>query len=148
MAGAVAVVTAMATGTWEATRAKVVEIFRRGGRAQQEAIETQLDGDTALVAQRVDREGARLAVVGSWGLRLDTLLREHPDAATELQALINDRTASLSPGLNVWVQQGTVDGGSFGIFQGDGGNVHLHDTSVTHRPPGTAATDGHIGDSR
>jgi hypothetical protein len=95
VAGATAFVTAMATSAWQATRAAVVKLFRRGEQSQQEAIESQLEGNAALVAQADDAESARQALVPMWRLQLEALLRDHPESERELRELIDQVRGQL-----------------------------------------------------
>lgn len=124
MTGATTIVAAMATQAWQATRVGVLQLFHRD-QTQQTSIAAQLDGDDVLVTQDSDADGARRALVPSWKLRLEKLLRQHPDAADELRALMAEVQAELPQPQQRWVQNNTShDRGT--VFAVLGGNLHLH----------------------
>ncbi|AWZ07387.1 MULTISPECIES: hypothetical protein [unclassified Streptomyces] len=125
MTGATTVVAAMATDAWTTARARVARLFRHAGTDQQAAIEAQMDGHAALVARSGDTEGARQDLVPVWRLQLAAFLREHPDAAEELQQLLDEVRAELPPARQVWQQTNTArDNGR--VFAALGGNVIVH----------------------
>src|SRR5581483_9272505 len=62
-AGGSALVGAMATDAWQATRSGVARLFGRDGSARRAAIEAQLDGNAALVAQAEDPDEVRASLV-------------------------------------------------------------------------------------
>lgn len=128
MAGATSIVAAMATTAWESARTRTVALFRRHGQ-DHHSIETQLDGQAALVTQAEDAEGARDLLVSGWQLHLVTLLRQHHDAEDDLRGLVDELRALLPQPELKWVQ--TVNardhGAAFGV-QGGNINVHYHGT--------------------
>ncbi|MFF8679071.1 hypothetical protein ACF07W_17170 [Streptomyces sp. NPDC015140] len=130
MTGATTVVAAMATSVWEGTRDRVVDLFRRHDQARGAVLRAQLDGDAELVLEEgVDTDGVRDDLVRPWARRLAALLRDHPEAAEELRALVED---SASPrGEGTWSQHVTAraGGAAFGA-QGPGSSIHVHH----HRP--------------
>ncbi|WP_328868681.1 hypothetical protein OHT76_00360 [Streptomyces sp. NBC_00287] len=124
MTGATTIVAAMATQAWQATRTGVLQLFHHD-QTQQTTITAQLDGDAVLVTEDDDADGARRALVSSWKLRLEKLLRQHPDAADELRALMAEVQAELPQSQQRWVQNNTShDHGT--VFAVQGGNLHLH----------------------
>lgn len=130
MTGATTVVAAMATSAWEGTRERVVELFRRRGDERSTALQAQLDGDAELVAgESDDTDGVRDDLVRPWARRIGALLREHPETADELRALIEE--VSVPPAAQEWSQHITAHAGgaAFGA-QGPGSSVHVHH----HRP--------------
>ncbi|MEV0483343.1 hypothetical protein AB0I69_22395 [Streptomyces sp. NPDC050508] len=146
MTGSTTIVTAMATAAWQSTRDGTARLFRRMGRAQQEAIEDQLNANAARVAQA---EGpatdVRQCLVPLWRRELAELLQQHPDAAGELRALISHAQDELPSAQYDYVQNITahIGGRAFGVQDGDL-NVHFGtDGESTHTPPST----GNAGDS-
>jgi hypothetical protein len=87
-AGGSALVGAMATDAWQVTRSWVAGLFGRGGSAEYVAIEAQLDGHAALVAQAEDPDEARESLVAVWQLQLQSLLRQHPEVEEGLRELV------------------------------------------------------------
>lgn len=90
-----ALVTAAVTDAWEDVRHKVARIFGRGEPDSQ--IEKKLESTrAALVAAKSpgDAEKARADQAASWTARLRVLLEDHPDALSELEALVNQINAS------------------------------------------------------
>jgi tetratricopeptide (TPR) repeat protein len=134
--GGTALVGAMATDAWQATRSEVAQLFGRGGLARQAAIEAQLDGNAALVAQARDPDEVRQSLVGVWRLQLEALLGEHPDAVEELSALVAKVREALPAAQQTWVQTNIArDQATQNIVQH--GTLHVH--------PGG---DGPTGDDR
>lgn len=135
LTGATTVVAAMATDAWQATRTGAARIFRHGGPARQEATAARLEADAALVARAADAQRARLGLIPRWQLELEELLRDHGDAAGEVQALVHE-VRSLLPGTQeTWVQNNIArDHGQ--VFASLGGNVIVH-----QGPPEPAGAD-------
>lgn len=90
-----ALVTAAVTDTWEDVRHKIARIFGRGKPDSQ--IERKFDATRAAVeaaGSADDAERARASQVASWTARLTVLLEDHPDAAGELAALVQEINVS------------------------------------------------------
>ncbi|CAM5280389.1 hypothetical protein SAVIM338S_00128 [Streptomyces avidinii] len=139
MTGATTVVAAMATSTWEATRERVVELFHRRGDERSTTVQAQLDGDAELIAgESEDSDGVREDLVRPWARRIGALLREHPETAEELRALIQE--ASVLPASQEWSQHITAHAGgaAFGA-QGPGSSVHVHHSRPAAAEPPTPA---------
>lgn len=107
-AGSTALVGAMATGAWPGTRSRVGRLFGRGRQSRQERVEAQLDADAARVAQAADPDEIRQSLVPFWRRELEGLLRRHPDAAPELQALVAGVQEALPAAQQGWVRQHTA----------------------------------------
>ncbi|MEU7382131.1 hypothetical protein AB0A91_19465 [Streptomyces sp. NPDC042207] len=140
--GGAAVVAAMATDAWASTRAAVVRLFRRAGEEQQTAVRVCLADDASLVTGASDAVQARQALLTAWQLRLETLVREHPDAAEELRALISGSLSALPQHERHWVQNNVArDHGQ--VFAALGGNVIVHQPppSPAPEPPDAPTTD-------
>lgn len=124
-AGGTALVGAMATDAWQATRSGVSRLFGRGGSARQSVIEAQLDDNAALVAQAEDPEAARQSLVPVWRLQLEALLRQHPDAEEELRVLVAQVRQALPASQQAWVQTNIArDEATQNIVQH--GTLHVH----------------------
>ncbi|MFE9415888.1 hypothetical protein ACFYMX_09600 [Streptomyces griseofuscus] len=121
-AGAAAVVTAMATDLWQETRGAVVALFRPD-RRRRAALESQLDGNAALVRQAPDPDAARRALFSYWTLELTALLRRDPAvraALERLAAAVEDAPGGGTRG-RVLRQTNTAHGSGtvFAVQQGD-----------------------------
>jgi hypothetical protein len=104
LSGATAVVAAMATDAWQATRRGMARLFsRRGGAVP--AVEAQLDGDAEIVERDEDTDGARQDLVGPWRRRLLALLREFPEAQADLTTLIEEIRGQLPQAEQNWCKQ-------------------------------------------
>lgn len=138
---AVTLVAAMTTDAWDGIRSGVAQFFRHGGEARRRAAEIQLDSNAQLVARADDKDGARQVLAGLWRLEFVELLSQHPDAATELRALMDSGRASLPQAQQSWAQTIIAYGGlSVGV---QGGNVIMHgnDWQPTGPPPGSTAAE-------
>lgn len=119
VAGATTIVTAMATDAWRLVREGVLRLFRGHGHSGS-SIEGQLDEDAGIVEHDEDPDGAREDLSGSWRRRLVRLLAEHPEAAGELSALVEQARGQLAPEHYSWVQNnialqgGRASGAVFG----------------------------------
>ncbi|WP_405793711.1 hypothetical protein [Streptomyces sp. NBC_01506] len=137
--GAGALAAAMATDAWQGARAGAVRLFRRRGDDGQAALEGQLDRQAALVQEADDADEARQLVQGQWQLEFAQLLREHPEAAAELNSLVEGIRSELPEPQQNWVQNITArdHATAYGV---QGGNVnHYHQAP---RPtPGAAEED-------
>ncbi|SCD71660.1 hypothetical protein GA0115246_105057 [Streptomyces sp. SolWspMP-sol7th] len=114
--GASALVGLMVADGWTAVRERVARFFSRGddGAGEVERVEAELEEARAdLVDAGEDREIAE-DVEAAWRLRFRRALREHPEAAGELRALLDElapersRTGSGDTYNSV---SGTVHGG-------------------------------------
>jgi hypothetical protein len=124
-AGGSALVGAMATDAWQATRSWMAGLFGRGGPAEQAAIEAQLDGHAALVAQAEDPDEARESLVAVWQLQLRSLLRHHPEVEEDLRELVARVQEALPVSQQTWVQTNIArDQATQNIVQH--GTLHVH----------------------
>ncbi|MGW4895903.1 hypothetical protein ACWEQL_27155 [Kitasatospora sp. NPDC004240] len=155
-AGSTALVGAMATDAWQATRTGVLRLFGRASAGAPDAtppdtapgedgpepvpaadgrialLAAQLDGDAALVARADDAAAARRGLLPGWQLRLQELLREHPELAGELNELTEQVRRSLPEGEQRWVMHVVAHDRSQ-VFAAQGGNV------IVHQEPGGRA---------
>jgi hypothetical protein len=124
-AGGSALVGAMATDAWQATRSGVARLFGRGGPARQSAIEAQLDDNATLVAQAGNPEEVRASLVPVWRGQLEALLREYPDLAEDLRGLVAQVREALPASQRSWVQTNIArDQARQNIVQH--GTLHVH----------------------
>jgi len=112
-AGGTAVVGAMATDAWQATRSGVARVLSRGGSPRQEVIEAQLDEDAGVLerAGEADRDQVRQELLPVWRRRLADYLQQHPDAAEELRELVDQVQGQLPTSQQAWVNNVTVQAG-------------------------------------
>ncbi|GAA3076036.1 hypothetical protein [Streptosporangium carneum] len=109
LAAGTALVTAMATDTWQQARSGAVALWRRVRPEQEKAVEDELaEVRLQILAARDDGDtDTERALAGAWQIRLQQLLREDPDLANELkQVLDNVLTPALS--LNEREQYGEI----------------------------------------
>jgi hypothetical protein len=136
LAGATTVAAAMATDAWHTARAGTARLFHRGAQERKKAIEDQLEANAMLVARAPDADRARLGLVALWQLELEQFLRDHPDTASELEALVDQVQAALPETQKTWVQTNIArDNGQ--VFASQGGNVIVHHVPPELTPPPT-----------
>jgi hypothetical protein len=125
MTGATTIVAAMTTSAWQTARSGVMRLFRHGGEERQAAVAAELDDHAALVMQAEDVARARQGLAAAWQVRLEALLRQHPETAEELRALVGRTGGELPPAERTWTQTNIArDGGQ--VFAAQGGNVIIH----------------------
>ncbi|MFF7266381.1 hypothetical protein ACFZCL_39790 [Streptomyces sp. NPDC008159] len=134
MTSATTIMSAMATSAWAAARAGTIPLFRRSEPEDQRALEARLDPEAALVRQEPDPDSARRGLVGGWQLQLVALLREHPEAEAEIEALVASVDAQLpSGGKTSWIQN--VCAKDHGMaFGAQGGSITVHHTLAVPQP--------------
>ncbi|MHA4820152.1 hypothetical protein ACXZ65_38040 [Streptomyces aculeolatus] len=125
--GGTALVGAMATDAWQATRNSTARLFGRQGSERQAAIEAQLDGNVVLVERAGDPDLARQGLVSLWQMELIRLLEEHPEAEAELQELIAHVRDALPATQQQWVQNNIARDHSR-QFAVQGGNIIYHES--------------------
>ncbi|WP_406511096.1 hypothetical protein OG851_00425 [Streptomyces sp. NBC_00161] len=140
MTGATTIMSAMATSAWAAARAGTIRLFRRSEPEDQRALEVRLDREEVLVRQEPDPDSARRDLVGGWRLQLVALLREHPEARAELEALVASVGAQLpSEERTSWIQHVSATGHGM-AFGAQGGSITVHNTPPVPQP--VPARDG------
>jgi hypothetical protein len=92
-----ALVQAMVTDGWDGVRHKIARLFGRG--RPDPTIERRLDTTRAQLAAAVSSELGQLqaAVAAHWQVRFADLLADYPDAADELDAVVQEMTATIGP---------------------------------------------------
>jgi hypothetical protein len=141
MTGASAIVAAMATSAWQAARDGVVRLFR--GRGDDlPAIEARLDSDAAVVERVEDNVGAREDLAGAWKRQLAKMLNEHPEAAGDLRALV-EQVGKLLPQERPGSVQTNIARGGGTVIAAQYGNVFAHRVSpAAAQPPGPGEHPG------
>ena len=146
VAGATALVGAMATDAWQAARAGFAKLFGRGDRQKLELADRRLDQAAAQVAQadHNNQDRVRGELLAAWQVRLQDLLDEQPDAEEELRTLTAQIHAQLPATQQAWVQHNLArdHGTIYGVQAGDQ-HIHYHSTpdpppshpGATERPP-------------
>ncbi|MFF8815414.1 hypothetical protein [Streptomyces pactum] len=141
-AGAAVVVTAMATDLWQSTRDAVLGLFRRADRSRRAAIEAQLDGNAALVAEAETPEEVRRALFGFWALELAALLRRDPSCREGLARLAAAADGAFPDARWAFAGRQTNTARDFGtVFAVQGGDLHTHPAG----PGGPAGPPGSTG---
>ncbi|MGA4837845.1 hypothetical protein [Streptomyces sp. G45] len=92
MAAGSALVGAMATDAWQQVRDAMADLWRRV-RSEPEPIGDDLGELRAQLRAAAHDPATVRALEGAWQLRLQALLREHPEAAGELRQLLDDLLA-------------------------------------------------------
>ncbi|MFG1685202.1 hypothetical protein ACGFNP_33925 [Nonomuraea sp. NPDC049269] len=98
LAAGTALVTAMATDTWQQARRAAVALWQRVRPEQADAVENELAEVRALVltARRDGDSDTEQALAGSWQVRLAQLVRAEPALAEELRRVLDE---DLTPAL-------------------------------------------------
>lgn len=142
MTGATTIMAAMATSAWAAARAGVIRLFHRSGSEEQRTLEAQLDREAAMVQQEQDPDSARQDFVGGWRRQLVVLLSEHPEARSELEALVKSVEAQLPhKQQTVQIQANIAKDNGFAAGA-QGGNVIVNYSSAAPQPIPTRSENG------
>jgi hypothetical protein len=120
--GGSALVTAMATDTWNSIRAGFARLLGHGEPAQVAAFESRLEAARAelelleganLLRTRADQESL-------WRGELASLLTDHPHLAESLAELLDEVRASLQPSSTPVTQYAVAHGNAQQVIQGHG----------------------------
>ncbi|WP_369258909.1 hypothetical protein [Streptomyces sp. R35] len=97
LAAGTALVGAMANDAWQGARSAMTELWRRMRPEQADAVDAELAETRAQVlsAREVGERETEQALTADWQLRLQALLRAHPEVADELRNLLDTRLAPL-----------------------------------------------------
>jgi hypothetical protein len=136
VAGAAALVGAMATDAWQAARVEFAKLFGRGDRQKQELADRRLDQAAAQVTQadHDNQDRIRGELLAAWQVRLQDLLDEHPDLEEELRTLTAQVQAQLPATQQTWVQHNLSRDHST-IYGVQAGDQHIHYHSMPEQPP-------------
>ncbi|MEV6375476.1 hypothetical protein [Micromonospora musae] len=91
-AGGTALVGAVATDSWQLAKRGFSQLFGRGDQGRAAVIEGRLERTNSVVGAAVQDERVRLEQQAAWTARLEDLLSDHPEAAEELQTLVEQLT--------------------------------------------------------
>ncbi len=136
-AGGTAVVSAMATDTWESVKAGLGRMFGRGDGARAAATEHRLERAKAELAvlSGVELERAGDAQAAAWRTRLADLLEDHPEVADQVRTMIAQVQASKA---TVTAGDHAVAVGGDVTMEATGGGVAavmIEGSVLTNRPP-------------
>jgi hypothetical protein len=100
LAGATTFTESMAGQAWQSTRDTLARILGRGSSEREQRALARLDETAADVVRASEADGADevavlAQVAGRWETRLQDFLEEHPEARSELQALVSQARAAL-----------------------------------------------------
>ncbi|MVO85612.1 hypothetical protein GPA10_12820 [Streptomyces sp. p1417] len=129
-AGAAGLVGAAADDAWQSTRDRFVRVLGRGDPEQSRTAGRRLDALRA-VARRPGGEAELARARGTWHVRLQDFLEEHPDAAAELQAAIAAFPPPAPAASTTYHQTGTADGHGR-VFMNQHGDLSVRDTRDGH----------------
>ena len=137
-AGAMALVEAIATDTWQAARTGFAGLFGRDGDSRRSAIAAQLDEDAATVARAggTEVDQVRQELLPVWQRRLVQLLEQHPEAEAELRELVTTVNEGLPADRRGWVQTNIARDNST-LFAVQDGQLHYHQAPPGQLPPTT-----------
>ena len=150
VAGAAALVGAMATDTWHLALSGFMRLLGRGDSGKQELAKKRLSAAAAEVEQvaEPDREGLRQELLPAWRVRLEDLLEEYPEVREELRVLTDRLRNELPHPQQTWVMLNLArEHGSVYAVQGGSQYVDRHGASPRDQPHATddaqAPSEGH-----
>ena len=116
-------VAAATTDAWESAKRGFARLLGRGDQEREALAERRLDNTREELqgALESDREQARTRLEAVWQTRLIDLLEEHPDAASDLQVLIDRIQAELPARVVSASGHGVAAGGNVNINASGGG---------------------------
>jgi hypothetical protein len=117
------VVAAAATDAWESAKHGFARLLGRGSREREELVERRLEDthEQLQAASEQTRGQARTRLEGAWQTRLVDLLEEYPDAAADLQVLVDRIRAELPACVVSATGHGIAAGGNVNISASGGG---------------------------
>lgn len=117
------VVAAAATDAWEMAKHGFARLLGRGDPAREQVAERRLAQTREQLqgtpGQELDQERGRLEA--AWQTRLVDLLEEHPDAANDLQILVDQVQAALPAGVMSAADHSAAAGRDMNISASGGG---------------------------
>ncbi|WP_405873890.1 MULTISPECIES: hypothetical protein [unclassified Streptomyces] len=141
-AGATALVAAMTTELWQTMRDGVADLFRRSGRRRRE-ITTRLDSHAALVEGAAAPDVVRRALLGSWEVELEALLRREPSCREPLARLVEEVRRTMPDDrrevVHAHLEQTNTAHGSGPVFAVQGGDQTVHWPGHGGSQPGAGA---------
>ncbi|MFG2127423.1 hypothetical protein ACGFNV_06445 [Streptomyces sp. NPDC048751] len=112
-AGGSAMVGAMATDAWHSARGRFARLLGQGEPALERVETERLDRAAADIDQITEgnRDTARQSLQRRWTGQLELLLEEHPAAADELRALVEELVSRQPRTRQTWVQNNVAHAG-------------------------------------
>jgi hypothetical protein len=128
MSGGSALLAAVATDAWEAVKPRVARLFSRAGDRRKELVCRWLDESATALdqADAVGQDVVRRQQAAIWQGRLSDFLEEFPEAADELDRLIEQIRAELPVAAQQWMQQTNLARDRGIVFGVQGGSQHVH----------------------
>jgi hypothetical protein len=121
------VVTLMITDTWKQCRSGVISLWQRFQPERSDSVARDLDDSQAELerAQQVGDAETQRELLSQWRGRFRRFLRDFPDAADLLEALIADVGSSNPSGPGVVIQQRAVASGKGSrVYQAGGDQIN------------------------
>ncbi|MGA5703318.1 hypothetical protein [Peterkaempfera bronchialis] len=112
VSGATTLVGLMAGDAWTSAKARITALLGRGRPGRGDSVADELEeSQRELIAARDSGDESSVAdIEAMWRLRIRQLLREEPEAADEVRALIAEASGATRPTTTV---QNTISGGGF-----------------------------------
>jgi hypothetical protein len=123
--GGAALAGAAATDAWRYARDGFAKALSRDDRSRAGQLERRLDATAGEIERTgdVDRERVRDAHRVAWQTRIEDVLEEHPEIATDLTELIREVQERLPRAEQRWVQHVVVSGPQARANVVQGGNI-------------------------
>ncbi|MFD5897182.1 hypothetical protein [Streptomyces sp. NPDC060366] len=99
LAAGTALVSAMATDSWQQVRDATVRWWRGADATDADAVGAQLDEvrPQVLTARQAGDEDSERVLAEAWRVRLQQALRDRPDLAAELRGLLDEQVIPALP---------------------------------------------------
>jgi hypothetical protein len=140
------VVSAAAADAWESAKTRLAKVFGRGNAERTQLAEERLQETQAQLAKVTgpELERVRAEQSAAWQARLRDLLEEHPDAAADLQAAVDQIRAQLPGGTVAAAGQGVAAGRDLTITASGGGVAAgtIHGSVSTGNPTQPGPPEG------
>ena len=139
------VVAAAVTDAWETAKRGFARLLGRGDSGRTELAERRLEQTREQLAgcPATELERAQSQLEGTWQTRLLDLLEEHPDAAADVRALVEQVQARLPAGVVSAAGHGVAAGRDVSITASGGGvaagAIHGNVTPGNPTSPGPAS---------
>ncbi|MFH9610679.1 hypothetical protein [Streptomyces sp. NPDC017448] len=111
--GATTFVGLMATEAWTQVRGRLARFLGRGEDGEVVDAELEESREELLAAHRDGDEEAAADVAAEWRIRLRRTLRDDPEAAGELRAILDDLAPRRPDGPAVAINHNTIHGGRY-----------------------------------
>jgi hypothetical protein len=146
MLAAQTVVAAASTDAWGMAKRGIARLLGRGDPQREQLVEQRLDQtqEQLRAVPGQDLELARADLEAAWRTRLVDLMEEHPDAAADLQALVEQIRAELPAAIAVAADHSVAAGRDMNITASGGGVAagSIHGDVSPGNPPGPDPAQG------